>query len=170
MSLSDVPVSERVKQHLSTHLLWFTISLHVFAAYLSSFWKVWSPSSRSLKRKRGGSGGTSLSTCSILRVEMSKITPLLLLLDWSGAGAELEEGEERSKETVEKLKEMCKVRGVEQRKEHEQEERWGTRKGNIGWKSASGGLIHGCRQEWVRKEEINKDKLKENQHPRNSAA
>lgn len=44
-------------------------------SYLSSFWKVWSPS-RSLKRKRGGSGGTSLSCCSILRVEMSKMTPL----------------------------------------------------------------------------------------------
>lgn len=45
-------------------------------AYLSSFWKVWSPRRRSRKRKRGGSGGTSLSCCSILRVEMSKMTPL----------------------------------------------------------------------------------------------
>lgn len=67
------------------------------AAYLSSFWNVWSPRSRSLKRKRGGSGGTSLSCCSILRVEMSKITPLLLLVE-VGAGEELEEGDENSKE------------------------------------------------------------------------
>lgn len=79
-----------------------TFSLHVdAAAYLSSFGKFWSPSSRSLKRKRGGSGGTSLSSCSIFRAEMSKITPLLLLprLVWSGAAEELEEWEEKSKMT-----------------------------------------------------------------------
>lgn len=81
-----------VRQHSSTL---------ISASYLSSF-KFWSPSSRSLKRKRGGSGGTSLSCCSILRVEMSKITPLLLLLllltalVWSRAEVELEEGEENS--------------------------------------------------------------------------
>lgn len=64
-------------------------------AYLSSFWKVWSPSSRSLKRKRGGSGGTSLSCCSILRLEMSKTTPLWSERDAS-AGKALEEGEKKS--------------------------------------------------------------------------
>lgn len=64
------------------------------AAYLSSFWKVWSPRSRSLKRKRGGSGGTSLSCCSILRVEMSKMTPLWVARDAS-AGEALEEGEKK---------------------------------------------------------------------------
>lgn len=64
-------------------------------SYLSSFWKVWSPS-RSLKRKRGGSGGTSLSCSSILRVEMSKMTPL------RSAWEALEEGGEGDGEKQEK--------------------------------------------------------------------
>lgn len=67
------------------------------AAYLSSFWKVWSPRSRSLKRKRGGSGGTSLSCCSILRVEMSKMTPLRSARVAS-TGEALEEGGEEDGE------------------------------------------------------------------------
>ncbi|KAG7272783.1 hypothetical protein CRUP_017837 [Coryphaenoides rupestris] len=52
--------------------------------YLSSFWKPWSPSRKSLKRKRGGRGGTSLS-----RVEVSKMSPLLLGSHWGVTGAEL---------------------------------------------------------------------------------
>ena len=72
------------------------------AAHLSSFWKLWSPSSRSRKRKRGGSGGTSLSSCSILRVEMSKTTPLLLVR--RRVGRELEEGEEKSEQAEGKQK------------------------------------------------------------------
>lgn len=93
-------------------------SLHVcVAAYLSSFWKLWSPRSRSLKRKRGGSGGTSLSCCSILRVEMSKITPLWLMLVWSGAGEELEtKRDENSKEGEgkwwERKRSSAKVKGA----------------------------------------------------------
>lgn len=90
------------KQHSSTL---------ISASYLSSF-KLWSPSSRSLKRKRGGSGGTSLSCCSILRVEMSRITPLLLLLltvlVWSRADEELEEGEENSEGAEGKLKQRTR--------------------------------------------------------------
>lgn len=63
-------------------------------SYLSSFWKVWSPS-RSLKRKRGGSGGTSLSCCSILRVEMSKMTPLRSA--WEALEGGGEDGEKQEK-------------------------------------------------------------------------
>ncbi|KAJ8377632.1 hypothetical protein AAFF_G00255410, partial [Aldrovandia affinis] len=50
------------------------------AQYLSSFWKDWSPSSKSRNRYRGGSGGTSESTSVILSAEISRITPVLLLL------------------------------------------------------------------------------------------
>ena len=90
-----------------------TVSHHIHtAAYLSSFWKLWSPSSRSRKRKRSGSGGTSLSSCSILRVEMSKITSLLLLLVWSGAGAELEEVEEQTGSEREKKRRSGKAEGM----------------------------------------------------------
>lgn len=113
------------------------------AAYLSSFWKLWSPRSRSLKRKRGGSGGTSLSCCSILRVEMSKITPLRLVLVWSGAAEELGEGDERKqsrsrKEVRWEEEEKCKSEGswrgrqcwkyIGSRRVEE------ARDGNMGWK------------------------------------
>lgn len=45
---------------------------------------------------------------------MSKITPLLLLLVWSGAGEELEEGEEKSKEAGREMKgeKKEKVKGI----------------------------------------------------------
>lgn len=92
-------------------LIWNKKKLTLFSskstwagAYLSSFWKPWSPRSRSLKRKRGGSGGTSLSCCSILRAEMSRTTPLWLL--W-GAEEELEEGQGKGKEEVKGGERVC---------------------------------------------------------------
>lgn len=138
-----------VKQHCSTYVPWVSLHVHA-AAYLSSFWKLWSPSSRSLKRKRGGSGGTSLSCCSILSVEMSKITPLLLMLVWSGAGEELEEGKENSKEAEGRWREKkCKSEGEFQQemlRGNKEQGRRGSKERKHGWKSAGGGLIQECRK------------------------
>lgn len=92
-------------------------------SYLSSFWKVWSPS-RSLKRKRGGSGGTSLSCCSILRVEMSKMTPL------RSAWETLEEGGVKDSEKQEKGDDRG-VGGMHEEQRDKTETRVPDRKGDL---------------------------------------
>lgn len=87
---------------------------------------------------------------------MSKITPLLLMLVWSGAGEELEEGEENSKEAEGKRREKkCKSEGSFNRKCNKEQGRRGSKERKHGWKSAGGGLIQECRKVKKNKEQKN---------------